>query len=262
MKIGFFDSGLGGLSILKAVAKELPDYDYIFYGDTANLPYGNKIEEVIYKHTSQGMEYLFKAGCNIVIIACNTASAETARRLQDEFLPSRYPDCRILGIIVPTVEFLFFNEPTKVLMIGTKRTVESNKFQLELDHKGNGNTLLTQISTPELVPLIEMNELEAAAKQAIFRIESEVEENKVIVLGCTHYTQIKKQLRDYFGESKIIISQDEIIPEKLRSYLGCHPEIECNLSRDGERNVHLTKHRLDYDLFMGQLLGGVYIDSD
>ncbi|MFT7645240.1 MAG: glutamate racemase [Candidatus Paceibacteria bacterium] len=262
MKIGFFDSGLGGLSILKAVAKEMPNYDYVFYGDTANLPYGNKTVEIIYKYTSQGMKYLFEAGCNIVIIACNTASVETARRLQDEFLPSKYPDCKILGIIVPTIEFLTFNVPTKVLMIGTKRTVESGKFQLELDRKGNGNTLLTQISTPELVPLIEMNELEAAAKQAIFRIESEMEDNKVVVLGCTHYTQIKNQLRNHFGGSKIIISQDEVIPEKLRSYLGYHPEIECNLSRDGERSVHLTKHCPAYDLFMGRQLGGVYIDQD
>ena len=139
MKIGLFDSGLGGLTILKAIVKELPQYNYVFYGDTAHLPYGDKAEAEIYELTREGVRHLFEAGSALVIIACNTASAETARRLQQEFLPTEYPERKILGIIVPTIEVLEFSEPTKVVLIGTTRTVESGKYQLELDHKGNGN---------------------------------------------------------------------------------------------------------------------------
>lgn len=262
MKIGFFDSGLGGLTVLKAVIKELPQYNYIYYGDTANLPYGDKTEAEIYELTKDGMRYLFEAGTALVIIACNTASAETARRLQQEFLPEEYPDRKILGIIVPTIEVLEFSAPTKVVLIGTKRTVESGKYQLELSNKGNGYTILTQIATPELVPFIEMNELSAAAKQAIRRIETEAGESEVVVLGCTHYTQIKSQLRAYFGESKTIISQDEVIPVKLADYLRRHDEIASQLTHGGERRIHLTAHRPDYDHTVGYFLGGVYVDEE
>lgn len=261
MKIGFFDSGLGGLTILRTVVKAMSQYNYAFYGDTANLPYGDRTEEEIYELTKQGVQYLFEAGCALVVIACNTASAETARRLQNEFLPTKYPDRKILGIIVPTIEQLNFDAPTNVAIIATKRTIDSGKYQLELDHKGNGNVILVQISTPELVPLIEMNDIEAASKQAIKRIEAEAGESQVVVLGCSHYTQIKDALRTHFGESKKIISQDEVIPEKLLIYLTAHPEIESKLMHGGERSVHLTAHRPDYDLLMGQFLGGVYVDE-
>lgn len=262
MKIGLFDSGLGGLTILKSVVKELPQYNYVYYGDTANLPYGDKTEAEIYELTKEGVRYLFEAGAALVIIACNTASAETARRLQQEFLPAEYPNRKILGIIVPTIEVLDFDIPTKVTLIGTKRTVESGKYRLELDHKGNGNTILRQIATPELVPLIEMNELVTATEQAIKRIEAEAGESEVVVLGCTHYTQIKKQLRDYFGESKKIVSQDEVIPAKLSDYLMRHHEISSQLTHGGERSIHLTAHRPDYDHVMGHFLGGVYVEEE
>lgn len=262
MKIGFFDSGLGGLTILTAVVKEMPQYNYLYYGDTAHLPYGDKTEAVIYELTKEGVQYLFGAGAVLVIIACNTASAETARRLQQEFLPATYPDRKILGVIVPTIETLEFDMPTKVALLGTTRTVESNKYQLELDHKGNGTASLIQIATPELVPLIEQNELEAAAKQAIAVIEREAGESEVIVLGCTHYSQIKETLRRHFGDKKRIISQDEVIPAKLQDYLARHHEISSQLQHGGERTIHLTAHRPDYDVLMGQFLGGVYVEEE
>jgi glutamate racemase len=261
MKIGLFDSGLGGLTILRAVVRELPQYNYAFYGDTAHVPYGDKPEAEIYELTKEGVRYLFEEGSVLVIIACNTASAETARRLQQEFLPAEYPDRKILGIIVPTIEELRFSAPTKVALIGTKRTVESGKYQLELDHKGNGNTILTQIATPRLVPLIESGKIQEASEQAINKIESEAGDCKVIVLGCTHYTEIKDRLRKHFGDTKQIISQDEVIPEKLRAYLAAHPEIESQLTHGGMRSIHLTAHRPDYDVLMGQFLGGVFVEE-
>jgi glutamate racemase len=261
MKIGFFDSGLGGLTVLRAVAKELPQYDYVYYGDTANLPYGDKTEEEIYRLTTIGMEYLFEAGCLLVIIACNTASAETARRLQQEFIPQRYPDRKILGIIIPTIEVLDFSTHTKVTLIGTKRTVESAKYVRELESRKNDKVIFNQIATPELVPLIELGEIETALAAAIARIEREAGESDVVVLGCTHYTQIKEGLRAHFTDQKCIISQDEVIPDKLKNYLANHPELAEKLTSEGVRSVHLTKHRPDYDLLMGQFLGGAYIDE-
>jgi len=202
MKIGFFDSGLGGLTILKAVAKELPDFDYVFYGDTTNLPYGNKTEREIYELTKTGMEYLFEAGCGLVIVACNTASAETLRKLQTEFLPEQHIDKKILGVIAPTIEMLDFDQKTKVALLATKRTVESDKYALELKHKGNGNVELKQISAIDLVPLIEIGDLDLATEQAIKLIEAEGGECEVVVLGCTHYTEIKSQLRQHFKRQK------------------------------------------------------------
>ncbi len=262
MKIGLFDSGLGGLTILKAVVKELPQYNYSFYGDTQNLPYGDKSEDEIYQMTVEGMRYLFNDGCALVIIACNTASAETARRLQNEFLPAEYPDRKILGIIVPTVETLVSDGQGKVILLATKRTVESNKYQLELDKKEANKVELVQVAAPELVPLIEHNELAAAAEASIKLIDAKGGESEVVVLGCTHYTQIKKALRENYGDKKKIISQDEVIPRKLRAYIDKHPEIEARLIHGGERKVHLTKHRPDYDVLMGQFLGGVYVEEE
>lgn len=259
MKIGFFDSGLGGLTILKAVAKELSQYDYAFYGDTKNLPYGDKTESEIYELTKKGVKHLFDEGSALVIIACNTASAETARKLQQEFLLTEYPDRKILGIIVPTVEMMSFDKKTNVALLATKRTVESKKYDLELQLKSNGNVVLHSIPAPELVPLIELGEIEAATEAAISRIEKEASESTVIVLGCTHYSQLKQGLRLHFGDTKSILSQDEIIPNKLSEYLTNHPEITSRLTNTGERSIHLTEHRPDYDLVMGQFLGGVYV---
>lgn len=259
MKIGFFDSGLGGLTIMKAVSSQLPQYDYAYYGDTENLPYGDKSEEEIYRLTLIGVKHLLAADCALVIIACNTASAETARKIQDEYLPKHYPDRKVLGIIVPTIEMLNFENFTKVALIGTKRTIESNKYLNELNASGNDKVELKQISTPELVPLIELGEIEAAATQAVKRIEAEAGDSEVVVLGCSHYTQIKNSLRKHFAESKKILSQDEIIPNKLKDYLDRHPEITGRLTSEGTRSIHLTEHRPDYDHVMGQFLGGVFL---
>jgi glutamate racemase len=259
MKIGFFDSGLGGLTILKAAAKELPQYDYVYYGDTLHLPYGDKSEEEIFALSKAGIQYLFEKGCLLVIVACNTASAETLRRLQDSWLLEEYPDRKILGVIVPTLETVLENCISDVTLLATKRTVESDKYKTELHNRSEQLIVLNQIAAPELVPLIELNELGAATNAAITRIEKEAGQSSGVILGCTHYTQIKNQLRSYFGDKKIFLSQDEIIPQKLFSYLEHHPEIQARLTQTGERSIHLTQHRPDYDLIMGQFLGGAYL---
>lgn len=258
MKIGFFDSGLGGLTILKAVVKKMPTYDYLYFGDTKNLPYGDRSEEEICTLTKEGVRYLFDNECLLVVVACNSASVETARRLQDEFLTEEFPDKKLLAILIPTIEELKYNNKTEVALLATKRTVESARYENEITLRENSNVSLISLPTPELVPLIELNEIETAGQQAIRKIEEEAGESSVVVLGCSHYSMIKSNLRTHFGDSKQIISQDEIIPKKLKIYLSNHPEIESRLSREGERTVHLTEHRPDYDLIMGHFLGGVY----
>jgi glutamate racemase len=262
MKIGFFDSGLGGLTILKSVARELPAYDYSYHGDTANLPYGDRSEEEIYSLTKEGVKSLFEKDCLLVIIACNTASAETLRKLQDTWLPHAYPDRRILGVIVPTVEEVLKSAVQTVALLATKRTVDSDKYLVELHNRSSKKVVLSQVATPELVPFIELNELEAATSAAIKRIDTEAGESEGVILGCTHYTQIKDQLRCHYSDKKIFFSQDEIIPKKLFAYLENHPEIESRLTKTGERSIHLTQHRPDYDLIMGQFLGGAYLAEE
>ena len=220
MKIGLFDSGIGGLTILRSVVRELPEYDYLFYGDTANLPLGDKTEADLYELTIKGMQYLFEQGCLLVIIACNTASAETAKKLQEEYLPSKYQNRKILGVIVPTVEMLEYSGAKSVLLLATTRTVDSAKYLKELKKRGNQDIDLLQVATPELVPLIENGELDKAAESAIEIIEAQKGDRRVVVLGCTHYTEIKNHIRNHFKEELNIISQDEVIPEKLKIYLN------------------------------------------
>jgi glutamate racemase len=257
MKIGFFDSGLGGLLIMKAVAKALPDFDYEFYGDTANLPYGNKSEEEIYALTKAGVEYLFVKDCALVIIACNTSSSTTLRRLQDGFLLEEHPDRKILGVIIPTIEEVVKSQLSNVLLIGTKRTIESDKYKLELE-KFKAGHILTSVATPELVPLIEMGLIDDAYNQVLATV-ARVGEVDGLILGCTHYSLLGKKLKDNFGGKVTVFSQDEIIPSKLEKYLDAHVEIKSKLSNTGKRNIFLTDNSSRYDSFIQELLGGTFI---
>ncbi len=260
MKIGFFDSGLGGLILLKATAKALPDYDYYYYGDTANLPYGDKTEEEIYEFSKQAMDYLFERDCALVIIACNTASAETLRKLQDKYLPENYPERRILGVIIPTIEALNESGCKDTLLIATRRTVDSKKYEKELLLKGLPDIRIDAVATPQLVPLIERGDIHDAVDEAIKIIQTREVRGDSVILGCTHYTFLKDELRSKFPDLTFI-SQDEVVPEKIKSYLSAHPEIEFKLDRNGKRQIFLTEHRPDYDEVMSQLLGGVYLDE-
>lgn len=259
MNIGFFDSGLGGLTVLRAVVKDLPQFDYVYFGDTANLPYGDKTEEEIYDLTKAGVTKLFKEDCLLVVVACNTASSESIRKLQDTFLKEEYPDRKILGVIVPTVEEVILTGASSALLLATKRTVDSGKYEKELKSRGEKEINLRTLPMTKLVPLIESGNLEAAVSIATAAIETGVGESETVILGCTHYTLLKDQLREYFGDKIKIISQDEIIPKKLSEYLINHPEISSKLSDTGKRTIQLSEHRPDYDRLTATLLGGAYL---
>jgi len=262
MKIGFFDSGLGGLIVLKAVAKHLPEYDYEYYGDTKHLPYGDRTEEEIYELTKTGIIHLFERDCTLVVVACNTASAETLRRLQDEFLPEHYPTRKILGVIIPVIEEVLASECKRVLMFATKRTVSSGKYHLELGKRNAIHVKIEAIATPELVPLLEAGDVTGANAIAQALIDEHIQKGGGVdglILGCTHYTLLTEKLRKAYEGKLKIFSQTEIIPKKLADYLTRHFEIETMLSRGGQRTVFLTEHREDYDAHISLLLEGQFL---
>lgn len=260
MKIGTFDSGLGGLLILKAVVKELPQYDYVYYGDTANLPYGDKTEAEIFSLTMAAIGELFARDCLLVVVACNTASAETLRQLQDTYIQEKYPDRRVLGVIIPTIEELTERKVSEALLLGTRRTVESGKYERELE-KIAPQLTLQAIATPELVPLIEAHSIEEAIKTASAVISGKARAGDAVILGCTHYSLLKDALRSQFT-TLTFISQDEVIPKKLTLYLDKHPEITSRLTTTGERTIVLSEHRPDYDRLTADFLNGAYLPDE
>ena len=241
MRLGFFDSGLGGLIILDAVRRLLPLYDYVYFGDTENVPYGDKTEEEIFSLTKAGIEKLFDEGALLVIVACNTASAESLRKLQDTMLVGTYADRRLLGVVIPTVESLKESNAKNVLLVGTTRTVDSKKYAHEL-FKSSKEIILFVEATPLLVSFIESDhipEAETYLKKVIERYKREVD---TVVLGCTHYIVLKDSLRKAYPELNFI-SQDEIIPKKLETYLLRHTEIETRLTKN--KSIHLIESRED-----------------
>lgn len=260
MKIGFFDSGLGGLIVLRAVTRRLPQYDYEFYGDTAHLPYGDKTEEEIFALTKAGVEHLFRHDCVLVIIACNTASAETLRRLQDSILIDQWANRRILGVIIPTVEEVVATHSKKVCLLATKRTIDSNKYECEFE-KFAQRPEVVGVAESRLVPLIETNQ-ESEAKRILTNHVFQAKQNNcdAMILGCTHFSLYKDVARTVDENGIVIFSQDEIIPPKIEHYLTQHPEIANCLSLTGKRNITLTRHRPDYDLLLGKFLDGAYLE--
>ena len=244
---------------MQAVIHKLPQYDYVFYGDTKNLPYGDRTEAEIYKLTKEAIRELFRRDCLLVIIACNTASAETLRKIQDTFLIEEYPERKILGVIIPAVEELIDQKAKETILLATKRTIDSNKYQIELSKRSILHTKLHGVATPELVPLIEagkLNEAVALAKQTISERLVGVGEVDTVVLGCTHYTKLKNGLREAYGDKLRLISQDEVIPKKLKLYLEKHVEIEKKLSHGGTNTIVLSKQREEYEHLAAELLSG------
>lgn len=241
MKIGVFDSGVGGLNILKGIVKRLPDYDYIYLGDTARVPYGDRSPETIYLFTEQATEWLFKQGCEIIIIACNTSSSEALRKIQQCYLPGPTAGRRILGVVIPTIENIVGSPEQKIGVLATLATVKSEVYVKEI-HKLLPEAKVYQQPAPLLVPLIESGNLEKATKTALEYIRPLVEKNITsLILGSTHYGLLKEKIRQKLPDNINIISQDEFIPAKLEEYLKRHPELEIKLDRNGTREFFVTK---------------------
>jgi len=237
MRIGVFDSGLGGLAIARAVIARLPQYDYLYLGDTKRVPYGGRSQETIHEFTSEALRYLFAADCQLVILACNTASAEALRKSQQEYLPVHYPDRRVLGVIIPTAEAVFeTGSPATVGVLATEATVESDAYGREL-RRLSAEVSVRHRAAPLLVPLIE-HDGERYLDAVLNDYLADLAGVDALVLGCTHYAWLKDRVRARFPGP--VISPDEVVPEKLADYLARHPEIETKLGRGGDRQYHVT----------------------
>ncbi|PCJ97270.1 MAG: glutamate racemase [Zetaproteobacteria bacterium] len=234
MKLGIFDSGLGGLLIAKSIREYLPDIDIIYFGDTLHLPYGNRSKETIYEYSKRGVEFLFAQDCNLIITACNTISASALRTLQQDYLPtSQYSDRRILGVVVPTLECARDDGYKRLGLIATNYTVHSNVYEDELQKLEQGIQIF-QTQTPLLVPLIEhegMPWVPSVLEHYLHPLLSN--DIECLILGCTHYPFLKDEIRRIIGAGIALLTQDEIIPQKLNEYLGRHPELADKITRRG-----------------------------
>ena len=244
MKIGIFDSGLGGLVIAKAIRESLPQYDYVYLGDTKRVPYGNRSEETIYEFTKEAVDYLFrKEKCAIIIIACNTISARALRKIQREYLHIHFPERRVLGVLIPAAEECMKFD--KVGILATRSTVASGAFPKEigkLSKKLNRDISVYQNSAPMLVPLAEEGINEKVGPFIEQYLKPLLNKNiNALVLGCTHYPLFKKEIRKHIGLKIKIISQDEIIPKKLQKYLIKHKEIMKQISCNRNLKILVTK---------------------
>ncbi len=224
--IGVFDSGFGGLTIFKEIRNKLPDYDYIYLGDNARAPYGHHTQSVIYEYTRQAVDYLFSQGCHLIILACNTASSEALRTLQQEYLPKKYPGRNVLGVVRPLAEAAAAVLPNKVAVIGTVSTIESQAYFRELKDL-NQEINLKQQACPLLVPLVEESQEQTPEAKSILHKYLEpikIWQPQVLILGCTHYGFFTQEISQYLGPDVIILNSGEIVAEKLKEYLKRHPE--------------------------------------
>lgn len=241
--IGVFDSGLGGLTIFKYFLKELPEYNYIYLGDNARLPYGAKSPETIYDYTREAVEFLFKSGCNLIIIACNTASAQALHRLQQEYLPKHYPDRRILGVIRPLVEAITNNpKNNQVGVIGTKATIASNAYKIELQKLKPG-LKVEQQSAPLLVPLIEEGWFKKPETKMILKKylrPLKMKQVDALILGCTHYPFLYKEVKKFMGRRINVPHPGEIIAKSLKKYLARHAELNLKAEINPSRHYFTT----------------------
>lgn len=241
--IGFFDSGIGGLTVVKQVLKLLPEYKIVYLGDTARAPYGNRSHEVIYRLTQQAVEYLFERGCRLIVVACNTASAEALRMIQQQWLPHHYPDRRVLGVIRPIAETVATLSRAHVVgVVGTRATVSSQAYIREIK-KINPTVDVVQQACPLLVPLIEEGWSKRPETNRIIRsYVRPLKQKKIdtLVLGCTHYPMLLTDFRRIVGKSVKVPDPSVIVAEKLVDYLKRHLEIESKLIRGSDHEYLVT----------------------
>ena len=263
--IGVFDSGYGGLTILKQIRRMMPEYDYLYLGDNARAPYGPRSYEVVYEFTLQAVRHLFDAGCPLVILACNTASAKALRSIQQRDLPIMDdPSRRVLGVIRPTVESV--GDVTKTRHVGlfaTPGTVRSLTYEIEI-HKLFPDIKVTGVACPMWVPLVENEEFASPGADYFVRkyvdellgLDPEID---TIILGCTHYPLLLDKIRAYCPEGVALMSQGDYVANSLQDYLQRHPEMQSRLSRGASLSMETTEQPDQFSslasLFLGESAG-------
>jgi len=251
--IGIFDSGYGGLTILKEIRKKLPQYDYIYLGDNARTPYGTRSFKVVYEYTLEAVKKLFSMDCELVILACNTASAKALRTIQQNDLPVIAPNKRVLGVIRPSVEEVInITRNNHIGVLGTNGTVSSGSYQIELEKLTNGKLIVTQKACPMWVPIVENNEI--GTMGANYFVEKNITELletdpeiDTIILGCTHYPLLSTTIKKYLPENIQLVEQGPIVANKLEDYLNRHPDMKERCSLGGSISYFTTEQASNFE---------------
>jgi glutamate racemase len=259
--IGVFDSGFGGLTVLKEIARVLPEHDFLYLGDNARAPYGSRSYETVYEYTLECVKHLFDKGCRLVVLACNTASAKALRTIQQKDLPTIAPNHRVLGVIRPTTEIIGqYSKSGSVGVLGTTGTVNSGSYLVEIE-KFFPELKVYQQACPMLVPLIENGEFENEGasffiKKYVTSVMAQQPAIDAIILGCTHYPLIEKQIKALLPANVALLSQGPIVAAGLKDYLKRHPEIDGLCSKQGDIRFLTTDLTETFDkaasLFYGQ----------
>jgi len=267
--IGIFDSGYGGLTVMKEIVKELPSYDYLYLGDNARAPYGTRSFDTVYKYTWQCVQWFFSMGCPLVVLACNTASAKALRTIQQNDLPALYPDKKVLGVIRPTTEVIGkFTESGSVGILATRGTVESGSYKVEIERFFPGVNVHQQ-ACPVWVPLIENRELEGAGvdyfvSKYLQELFSQSDHIDTVLLACTHYPLLIDTIRKNSPREVQFISQGGLVAQSLKDYLLRHPEVDVACSRGASRRFYTTDSVLDFNsnasLFYGEPVESLHLD--
>lgn len=268
--IGIFDSGYGGLTILREIRRYLPDYDLMYLGDNARTPYGSRSFETVYHYTQQCVHWLFEQDCPLVILACNTASAKALRTLQQKDLPgSIYQNRNVLGVIRPTAEIVGeISQTGKIGVLATHGTVKSASYPIEIE-KIFPELQVFQQACPLWVPLIENNEWQSEGAEYFIRkdVESLMAQSQdidTVLLACTHYPILIRQIKKYLPGKVKVISQGAIVAESLRNYLEGHPERERECTKRGTLEFFTTDDKIDFDthsaVFFGEKVKSKHID--
>jgi glutamate racemase len=259
--IGVFDSGYGGLTVLKQLLTHLPQYDYLYLGDNARTPYGTRSFETVYQFTLESVRYLFNAGCQLVILACNTASAKALRSIQQQDLPLIDSSRRVLGVIRPSVEEVgLLTKTGHVGVLGTTGTVSSDSYRIEIQ-KIFPHVQVFQQACPMWVPLVENGEYQGAGAdffvqrdlQLLFAQSPQID---TIILGCTHYPLLIEKIKNYLPKHVKLLSQGEIVAQSLADYLVRHSSMAQRCSSFGQRVFLTTDNAQTFNqhaaVFLGQ----------
>jgi len=255
--IGVFDSGFGGLNIFREIIKELPEYNYLYLGDTARAPYGSRSQEVILNFTKQAIDFLFVQKCELIILACNTASSMALRKIQQQYLPQYYPKKRVLGVIIPTVETVVAQKNKNIGVIGTEGTIFSDVFKKEIT-KLNPKINVFQHACPLLVPIIETGRQDSKMANMAIKdcLEPLLLKNiDALILGCTHYELLEKKIKNITDKKIKIIAEGKIVAKKLKNYLHRHQEIEKILAKNSKKRFFTTDLTNRFEVLGSQFFG-------
>lgn len=267
--IGVFDSGYGGLTVLKEIVQQLPQYDYLYMGDNARAPYGPRSFDTVYHYTLQCVQWFFSQGCELVVLACNTASAKALRTIQQNDLPKIDPNKRVLGVIRPTTEVIGqYSKTGSVGVLGTLGTIQSESYPIEIA-KFFPSFKVYQEACPMWVPLVENNEFNKPGadyfiQQHLDRLFAQSKSIDTLLLACTHYPLLIDKIKAFAPPDTVILSQGDIVAKSLKNYLERHTTLAERCSKQGGRKFYTTDSVQDFDnhasTFFGEAVHSQHVE--